>query len=56
VSAFEAAVRSHGARKVFVSTHTFQAPGFYRRLVYRMTGRWDGWPEGHAQIFLEKHL
>lgn len=56
LAAFEEAARSRGARKVFVGTHDFQAPGFYPRYGYEITGRWDGWPEGHALIFLAKEL
>jgi RimJ/RimL family protein N-acetyltransferase len=56
VQAFEDAARARGARKVFLSTHSFQAPGFYQRLGYEVTGHWDGWPAGHVQFFLAKTL
>jgi GNAT superfamily N-acetyltransferase len=56
VAAFEAGARARGAAKVFVSSHSFQAPGLYEHLGYRATGRWDGYPAGHAQVFLEKDL
>jgi RimJ/RimL family protein N-acetyltransferase len=56
VGAFEGAARARGARTSFVSTHTFQAPEFYQRLGYVVTGRWEGWPAGHAQVFLEHPL
>jgi RimJ/RimL family protein N-acetyltransferase len=56
VRAFEDAVRARGARKSFVSTHSFQAPEFYQRLGYAVTGSWEGWPAGHRQWFLERDL
>jgi RimJ/RimL family protein N-acetyltransferase len=56
VQAFEDAARARGAKKVFLSTHSFQAPGFYQRLGYGVTGRWEDWPAGHAQVFFAKTL
>jgi RimJ/RimL family protein N-acetyltransferase len=56
VTAFEEGARASGARKIFVSTHSFQAPEFYEDLGYQATGRWDGYPSGHSQLFLEKSL
>ncbi len=56
LGAFEDAVAARGAAKVFVSTHSFQAPDFYPRFGYRVTGRWEDFPAGHAQVFLEKVL
>jgi aminoglycoside 6'-N-acetyltransferase len=56
VGAFEEAARAHGVAKVFLATHTFQAQGFYERLGYEVTGRWDGWPAGHGQVFMQKEL
>lgn len=50
----EAAAR--GCRRVFLSTHTFQAPGFYQKLGYRVAGAFDEYPRGHRQLFLEKKL
>ena len=56
VTAFEDAARTKGARRVFLSSHTFQAPEFYRRLGYVETGRRDGWPAGHSDVLLMKEL
>jgi RimJ/RimL family protein N-acetyltransferase len=56
VRAFEDAARAHVEQKVFFSTHSFQAPGFYEHLGYVVTGRWEDWPNGHAQVFLAKPL
>jgi hypothetical protein len=49
--------RARGADRVFVTSFTFQAPGFYRRHGYRELFRWDGVPrEGDADVHLRKDL
>jgi ribosomal protein S18 acetylase RimI-like enzyme len=50
----EAVVR--GCRKIVLSTHSFQAPEFYRRHGYQIAGEFSDYPEGHRSIFLEKRL
>jgi RimJ/RimL family protein N-acetyltransferase len=54
--AFEDAARARGAHRIFLTSHTFQAPDFYKRFGYSETGRRDGWPAGHADVLLEKDL
>jgi RimJ/RimL family protein N-acetyltransferase len=54
--AFEDAARARGAHRIFLTSHTFQAPDFFKRLGYTETGRRDGWPAGHADVLLEKDL
>jgi ribosomal protein S18 acetylase RimI-like enzyme len=54
--AAEEEARSRGCGKIFLSTHSFQAPDFYRRLGYVVTGEFSDYPRGHSQIFLEKPL
>jgi RimJ/RimL family protein N-acetyltransferase/N-acetylglutamate synthase-like GNAT family acetyltransferase len=56
LTAFEEAAAARGAQAVFVSTHTSQAPEFYAKFGYEVTGRWDGFPLGHGQVFLRKAL
>jgi ribosomal protein S18 acetylase RimI-like enzyme len=48
ITAAEAAAREHGARGVYVSTMSLQAPDFYPRLGYRECGRMEDYPvAGH---------
>lgn len=57
LEAFEAEARACGANRVFVTSFTFQAPGFYERHGYREIFRWDGVPvEGEADVHLRKDL
>lgn len=54
---FERTAATRGARRVFVTSFTFQAPGFYERNGYREIFRWDGVPiEGQADVHFRKDL
>lgn len=54
------AVESEAMRKdcgqVLLSTHSFQAPGFYERLGYKREASIEGYPKGHANVFYLKKL
>lgn len=52
----EAEIRDRGCDRVALSTHAFQAPGFYARLGYTECGRTPGYPRGYDEIHLVKHL
>jgi GNAT superfamily N-acetyltransferase len=56
LQAAEEEARRRGCRQVVLSTHSFQAPDFYRRHGYVEVGRAEGYPLGHAQIYLEKGI
>jgi GNAT superfamily N-acetyltransferase len=54
---FEAEARSRGCAHVFVTSFTFQAPGFYLRHGYRELFRWQGVPtEESADVHFRKDL
>lgn len=52
----EALAAARGCRDVFLDTFSFQGEHFYPRHGYRVFGRLDDWPEGHAHVFLHKRL
>jgi N-acetylglutamate synthase-like GNAT family acetyltransferase len=57
LEAFESEARSRGCTHVFVTSFTFQAPGFYERHGYREISRWDGVPSPeHADVHFRKQL
>jgi GNAT superfamily N-acetyltransferase len=54
---FEAEARARGCTHVFVTSFTFQAPGFYQRHGYRELFRWEGLPTPDAaDVHLRKEL
>jgi GNAT superfamily N-acetyltransferase len=56
LAAAEAEIRDRGCDRVALSTHSFQAPGFYARLGYSECGRTPGYPRGDDNIHLVKLL
>ena len=50
----EAAAR--GCLRMALSTHSFQAPDFYRERGYAEAGRTPGYPAGHSQVHMVKEL
>jgi GNAT superfamily N-acetyltransferase len=57
MAAAEEAATSRGCVQVLVSSFTFQAPDFYRRLGYSEFARSEGLPaDGHADVHFRKQL
>jgi ribosomal protein S18 acetylase RimI-like enzyme len=56
VLAAEAEGRAAGARHAFLETHSFQAPGLYQRLGYRVAGELEDYPPGERQLILRRSL
>jgi ribosomal protein S18 acetylase RimI-like enzyme len=56
MEAAEAEAVRRGCRLVTLSTHTFQAPGFYARLGYEQAATIADYPVGHAKIYFVKRL
>jgi GNAT superfamily N-acetyltransferase len=54
MDAAEAMARERGAFGSTLETFTFQAPDFYAKRGYRVFGRIDDYPPGHAKLFLSK--
>src|SRR5262252_549091 len=50
----EQEIARRGCAQVALSTHSFQAPGFYARFGYQECGRTPAYPYGHDHIHLVK--
>jgi GNAT superfamily N-acetyltransferase len=56
LAAAEIEARRRGCGEIQLSTHSYQAPGFYRRLGYQVIGELPGWPGNTTRIFFRKTL
>lgn len=56
VRAVEEHARARRCAQVILSSHTFQAPGFYSRLGYVEQARIADYPAGHSDIHFTKRL
>jgi GNAT superfamily N-acetyltransferase len=56
MNAAEEEARLRGATQMVLTTHSFQAPGFYYRLGFETIGYNQDYPVGHQNIFLRKRL
>jgi len=56
LQAAEDEARRRGCREMHLDTHSYQAPGFYRRLGYEAIGELPGWPASTTRIFFRKAL
>ncbi|MGA7261548.1 MAG: GNAT family N-acetyltransferase [Stellaceae bacterium] len=52
----EGIARTRNCVGAWVNTYTFQSPGFYERLGYRIFGTLPSYPEAEQRIFLMKIL
>ena len=50
----ETLAEAAGCRGAWVSTYSFQSPGFYEAMGYRPFGRLPGYPKGGERIFFAK--
>ena len=56
LAAAEGEALRRGCSQVILATHSFQAPGFYRKLGYATLAVIDDYPRGHQQLLMRKAL
>ena len=56
MSDVEGKARARGCRQIVLETHSFQAPGFYEKLVFAVSGRVEHYPANHSLLTMVKRL
>jgi ribosomal protein S18 acetylase RimI-like enzyme len=56
LDAFVEEARRRGARRIWVASYDFQAPGMYEKAGFTRMAELDGWPDGYANVILCKTL
>jgi ribosomal protein S18 acetylase RimI-like enzyme len=52
----EGEARRRGWSQIVLATHSFQAPGFYRKLGFEVVATIPNYPRGHQDLHLRKSL
>lgn len=52
----EAEALKRGAKKAYLDTFSFQAPGFYEKFGYQVFGTLEDFPAGHQRYYCMKEL
>ncbi len=56
MAAAEKEARQRGCEQIVLSTHSFQAPGFYEKIGFEKLCAIPAYPKGYANVIYLKHL
>jgi ribosomal protein S18 acetylase RimI-like enzyme len=56
LAAAESEARARKCVTMLLDTHSFQAPGFYRKMGYEIFASVEDYPRGHQKMYLKKTL
>jgi ribosomal protein S18 acetylase RimI-like enzyme len=56
IAEVEAEAMRRGCRQLVLSTHSFQAPEFYRKLGFEVISELPDYPRGHSHLVMRKRL
>lgn len=56
MAAVETEARRRGCKQIVLTTHSFQAPGFYQSLGFVCLAAVPEYPNGHQNLIYRKHL
>ena len=56
IAEVEAEAVRRGCRQLVLSTHSFQAPDFYRKLGFDVVSELPDYPRGHSHLVMRKRL
>jgi len=52
----EGLAKARRCQQIVLETHDFQAPGFYRKRGFKLSGTVDSYPRGHLRFTFVKHV
>ena len=56
LEAFVGEAERRGVKRIFLASYSFQAPAMYEKFGFHRLAEFDGWPEGHTNVFLCREL